>query len=70
MTDDSTTLYLGDEDMDDLVVVLDAADLLDEEQATVGFHDLELRGAVANISALAGIDMEEVRRIREREEGK
>lgn len=70
MTDaDPTILYLGDDDLDDLTVVLDAADLLDEEQRAVGYADDELANAVSNISVLAGIDMKEVRRKREEEEG-
>lgn len=69
MTDaDPTILYLGDDDLDDLTVVLDAADLLDEEQRAVGYADDELANAVSNISVLAGIDMKEVRRKREEEE--
>lgn len=70
MTDaDPTILYLDDDDLDDLTVVLDAADLLDEEQRAVGYEDDELTNAVSNISVLAGIDMKEVRRKREEEEG-
>lgn len=64
-----TALYLDDDDMHDLTVVLDAADLLSEEQRKMGAIDFELDEAVENISTIAGIDMEEVREVRETEEG-
>lgn len=64
----ATALYLDEEDMLDLAVVLDAADILVEEQGRLGDHDEELEYAVTNISAIAGIDMSEVRHARMLEE--
>jgi hypothetical protein len=64
----TTALYLDEEDMLDLAVVLDAADILVEEQGRLGDHDEELEYAVTNISAIAGIDMSEVRHARALEE--
>lgn len=60
----TTALYLDEEDMTDLAVVLDAADILVEEQGKVGVHDEELEYAVTNISSIAGIDMSVVRHAR------
>lgn len=63
-----TVLYLDDEDMLDLEVVLDAADMVAEESRRVHSRDHELEAAVHNISTLAGIDMERVRENRPEED--